>query len=199
MDHPPLKLLGPASVYQVNSTTPSDESLARQATAGDGAAFDELVARLTPFLFRLVRSLSSDSAEAEALVQDAWLRAWSSLPGYRGPSFRAWMASIALNRGRDHWRKRRPWDFADLEVEPEQIASDHPSPETIVERQQALQRLARGVEQLPFAERIAVRLRYGAGCSYEEVALAMEIPINTVRTHLHRAKARLRTWMEAGD
>jgi RNA polymerase sigma-70 factor (ECF subfamily) len=199
MGHPWLKLPNPASVYPVDSTTQSDEALARQAAGGDGAAFDELIARLTPFLFRLVRSLTSDSAEAEAIVQDSWLRAWAGLAGYRGAGFRGWMASIALNRARDSWRKRRPWDFADLEVEAEEIATQHPSPETVLERRQALERLARGVEQLPVAERIAVRLRYDAGFSYEEVAQAMAIPINTVRTHLHRAKGRLRTWMEADD
>jgi RNA polymerase sigma-70 factor (ECF subfamily) len=55
------------------------------------------------------------------------------------------------------------------------------------------------VQGLRPEQRAAVALRYEAGLSYDEVAAAMRIPVNTVRTHLHRAKAALRQWMEAGD
>jgi RNA polymerase sigma-70 factor (ECF subfamily) len=72
-------------------------------------------------------------------------------------------------------------------------------PDETAESHEALVKLARGVAELRPEQRAAIALRYDAGLTYDQLAAAMGIPVNTVRTHLHRAKAALRQWMEAGD
>jgi RNA polymerase sigma-70 factor (ECF subfamily) len=175
-----------------------DAELVRRSRSGEPEAFDLLVERHTRRLYRVVRRLASDSGEAEAIVQETWLRAWRRLPECEEsrPLF-PWLAKVAMNVARDRWRRDRALTFADLDVEAGDFAEDEPGPEPRLERRLALQRLADGVERLTPAQRAAVALRYDAGLAYEEIARAMDIPVNTVRTHLHRAKAALRAWMEA--
>jgi len=80
-----------------------------------------------------------------------------------------------------------------------ELQDDAAGPEETAESHEALVKLARGVAGLRPEQRAAIALRYEAGLTYDQVAAAMGIPMNTVRTHLHRAKAALREWMEAGD
>lgn len=195
-----MKLSDGLFVLPVKDPNTHDQELLRRSQAGDAGAFDELVRRLTPRLFRTVRRMASDTAEAEALVQEAWVRAWRALPRWRGDGEPiAWLAAIAVNLARDRWRKKAPVDFADLGEGALDLRDQAAGPEDVAESQEALVRLARGVQRLRPEQRAAVALRYEAGLSYDQVAEAMRIPVNTVRTHLHRAKAALRQWMEAGD
>ncbi len=177
-----------------------DADLVRRSQSGDSDAFNRLVERHTPRLHRVVRRLASDAGEAESIVQEAWLRAWRRLPecDEAQPLF-PWLARVAVNVARDLWRRDRALAFADLDVDEAEFADDQPGPEPRLERKLALQRLAGGVERLPTAQRAVIALRYDGGLSYEEIATSMEIPVNTVRTHLHRAKAALRAWLEAED
>jgi RNA polymerase sigma-70 factor (ECF subfamily) len=175
-----------------------ERALVEAAQRGDAAAFDRLVRLHTPKLYRTVRRFASDSGEAEAVVQEAWLRAWRALSNCDPDRpFFPWLARIAMNRTRDLWRKKRPTAFADLSIEPGCWSDMTPGPEELVEAKEELEWLAVAVERLRPAYRMAVALRYDAGLSYQEIATAMEVPVNTVRTYLHRAKAQLRTWMEA--
>jgi RNA polymerase sigma-70 factor (ECF subfamily) len=177
-----------------------EQELLRRAQAGNTEAFEELVQRLTPRLFRVVQRMASDAAQAESLVQETWVRAWRALPRWRedGEPI-AWLATIAVNLARDAWRKKAPVDFADLADGALELADDAAGPEQVLESAEGLAGLARAVQQLRPEQRTVIALRYDAGLSYEEVASAMRIPTNTVRTHLHRAKAALRRWLEAGD
>ncbi len=179
---------------------PDDAELVQRAQAGDETAFDALVERHTPRLYRVVRRMASDAAEAEVFVQEAWLRAWRALPGWdaQGSLF-PWLARIAMNVARDAWRKLRPLDFADLDGGDLALAAEEPSPEQWLEREQALEVLSRAVGQLRPEERAVIALRYDGGLAYEQIAQALQVPVNTVRTHLHRAKAALRRAVEAED
>ncbi len=177
-----------------------DTELVRLARGGEAQAFDRLVERHTPRLHRVVRRLASDAGEAEAIVQEAWLRAWRRLPECdAGRPLFPWLVQVAVNVARDQWRRERRLALADLGADGLELAEDEPGPEPRLERKLALQRLARGVERLPPAQRAVIALRYDGGLAYEEIAQALAIPVNTVRTHLHRAKAALRAWMEAAD
>ena len=107
---------------------------------------------------------------------------------------------IAVNAARDALKKSRPLDFADLPDDPEQtLAAADPGPEEMIEQAEVLVRLAAAVEQLPVPYRMVVALRYQAEMSYEEIAAALNLPVNTVRTHLRRAKQRLRQLLEGDD
>lgn len=184
----------------MTSPDPQDSALIRQAQAGDDEAFEQLVERYTAGLYRVVRRFASDSAEAEALVQEAFLRAWRALPRYRddGPFF-PYLVTIAANLGRDAWRKARRLDFGGLEPLEDTLPGEDADLEGLVEQEQTLQLLAQAVAGLPPAYRLVIALYYDAGLSYEEIGQALSLPVNTVRTHLRRAKAHLRQHLESQE
>jgi RNA polymerase sigma-70 factor (ECF subfamily) len=174
-----------------------DTQLVTQAQAGEAEAFDQLVALHTDKLFRVVYRWMVARDETENIVQETWLRAWKALSTCDPEQpFFPWLAKIAVNLTRDAWRKKKPVDFADLGKIPERFHDHTPGPEGTLERKEQLERLQFGVRTLRMDYRIALGLRYELELSYAEIAEMMEIPLNTVRTHLFRAKAQLRRWME---
>jgi RNA polymerase sigma-70 factor (ECF subfamily) len=173
---------------------------AQRSGADAEASFDRLVAAYTPRLFRIVRRFASDAGEAEALVQETWLRAWKAFPQVDASRpLLPWLARIAVNAARDAWRRARPVDFADLGEEIEARDEDQVGPELSMERSELLERLALGVARLRTEYRVVIALRYDAQLSYEEIARNLSVPLNTVRTHLRRAKAELLAWLETSD
>jgi RNA polymerase sigma-70 factor (ECF subfamily) len=179
----------------------SDDELARRALQGDLPAFNRLVEGRTPALYAIIRRMCSDRAEAEAITQEAFLRAWEHLQQWKPDQpFWPWLVKIALNAARDALKKNRPLDFADLPNDPaETVIADDPDPETLLERSDLLVQLTAAVECLPIPYRVAITMRYQAEMSYEEMAVALNLPINTVRTHLRRAKRQLRTLLETDN
>jgi RNA polymerase sigma-70 factor (ECF subfamily) len=179
---------------------PKEQESVRQAVGGDAAAFDRLVEVYTPRLYRLVRRTAPDRAEAEAVVQEAWLRAWKARKRCAPDRpFFPWLASIAMNVARDTWRKRRPLDFADLGDAVEWIAAAETPAEARLEAAQSAERLARQVEALRPEWRVILGLRYDGGLTYSEIAEVLGIPLNTVRTHLRRARVALKARLEEED
>ena len=126
-----------------------------------------------------------------------------SLPGLQPPHDEIFglpnSRCLSINVARDRWRKKTPLDFTDLGGEEIALLDPTPGPEDQLSRKEALERLARGVEKLRPEYRMVIALRYDAGLSYKQIASALEIPLNTVRTYLRRAKSVLRLWMEAED
>jgi RNA polymerase sigma-70 factor (ECF subfamily) len=175
-----------------------DDELVRRTVRGETQAFGLLVERHTPAVYRVVRRMCSDRAEAEAITQEAFLRAWESLNRRKDvAAFLPWVIRIAVNAARDMLKKSRPLDFADL---PPGEVSGWAGPaievEAALEEKALLGRLAEAVQQLPPAYRMVIALRYEAEMSYEEIAEILRLPLNTVRTRLHRAKDRLRENLE---
>ncbi|MBN2385543.1 MAG: sigma-70 family RNA polymerase sigma factor [Anaerolineales bacterium] len=176
-----------------------EQDLIRRARLGDQAAFEQLIAGLTPDLFRVARRMTADTDRAEAVVQETFWRAWQALPRYSETRrFLPYLITIAANLVRDTWRRERRL----LSDERDQVADlpdGRPTPERQVEGAELAQALAQAVEELPPAYRAVIALRYDAGLPYEQIAAALDLPVNTVRTHLHRAKAALRARLEALD
>jgi RNA polymerase sigma-70 factor (ECF subfamily) len=142
--------------------------------------------------------LTGDRVEAENVTQEAFLRAYSALPHSRTEmAFKPWLFQIAVNLCRDLARKKRPDAFADLaredEDDPEEkIEDEAPLPLDQTEEHELECALALAVASLPEVYRAAVTLRYTEELSYEEIAAVLKLPVNTVRTHLFRAKTMLR-------
>ncbi len=175
----------------------SDQDLVASHLKGETSAFAELVTRYTGPIYNLAFRLTGDCAEAENVTQESFMRAYAALPGSRTElAFKPWLFQIAVNLCRDLARKKRPAAFASLgndEDTPEEAIEDEaPLPLEQVEAHELEQALARAVAQLPELYRAAVTLRYTEGMAYEEIAAVLKLPVNTVRTHLHRAKALLR-------
>lgn len=174
--------------------------LVQRAKTGDPEAFDLLVDQYTPKLYRVVRRMTSDRGEAEDVVQEAWLRAWRAFPRYKDDRpLINWLMRIAVNVARDRWRKKKPLDFVDLGSSELELPDLDPGPEQRLTSKEARERLIHGVERLRPEHRMVVALRYDAGHSYKEIADILGVPLNTVRTHLRRAKSALRIWMEVED
>jgi RNA polymerase sigma-70 factor (ECF subfamily) len=176
----------------------TDEALVRQFLRGDVAAFTELVERYTAPIFNLAFRLTDDRAEAENVTQEAFLRVYSALPHSRTDlAFKPWLFQIAVNLCRDLARKKRPTAFAEMVSEdqaaPEEAIEDEaPLPLDQIEERALESALTSAVMNLPEVYRIAVTLRYTEEMSYEDIAAVLKLPVNTVRTHLFRAKAMLR-------
>lgn len=171
-----------------------------EAQSGDDEAFIFLVEEYNDRLFRLVRRLACDRGEAENIVQEAWLRAWQAIRRYNPKlPFFPWLARIAMNIACDLWRKRQPLDFSDIEDgDPEWMDVGAGVEQALLEKQ-TYERLREGLDMLRFEYHLVIALRYDAGLSYEEIAAVLNLPVNTVRTYLHRGKAHLRRWMEVAD
>lgn len=176
----------------------SDRELLERTRAGDSTAFKALVERHSTGLFRVIRRMASDSSEAEAIVQESFLRVWHILRSPRSQAqdwtrpFFKYLVTIAMNLARDRWRKDRFLDYSGLEGYQEIIPSTLPDPESLVEENETLDALAEAVAELPSAYRAVIALRYTGGLSYAEIAKILELPVNTIRTHLRRAKILLR-------
>ncbi len=173
----------------------SDErDLLERARQHDETAFASLVELYTPPIFRIVRRMVTDTMEAESILQETFWRFWQALPRYdAGRPLLPYLATIASNLARDRYRRERRLEEAAVEdILERQADMSAPDPGQLVDDHKALERLAAVVHDLPFAYRAVVALRYDADMSYEEIAAALSLPLNTVRTHLRRAKGLLR-------
>lgn len=184
----------------VSSRMPEDELIAR-AAAGEGAAFEVLMRRHNRLLYRTARSILKDDAEAEDAVQDAYLRAWHALPGFRTESKLAtWLVRIVANEALARLRRTSaaviPLEAAMTSTEPDTQAAlteaPERSPESTVARAQVRALLETRIDLLPEIYRSVFMLRAVEELSVEEVAQVLGMPEATVRTRFFRARALLR-------
>ncbi len=172
----------------------TDAELVARYRAGEPEAFRELVNRHTPALYNLVYAFTGDRAESEHLTQETWLRVWSALARIQlDRPLKPYLLRVAINLCRT-WaaRKRMAWLSVDADEIQDLLADES---EDVFERlsKSELQRCVRAaIEKLPPLYRTVLVLRYSEDLSYEEIAEALNLPLNTVRTHLRRAKAKLR-------
>ena len=187
-DTPPARPGGEAGAR------PDDRTLVGRARAGDADAFRVLVERYRDRLHGLVLRIVRTPADAEEVTQDAFVRAWLALPRFRGEaSFSTWVYRIAVRRAFDRAQtlKLRRAREAGLEA-----AGEPAAPDDLAERTAQVGRIEALVDLLPPAQRAAVTLYYLQDRSVEQVAETLEMPENTVKTHLSRARAALRAaWL----
>ena len=174
-----------------------DEALAeRVRSSGDVAAFSMLVTRYRGRLIALARRMlpGSSSDEAEDMAQEAFVAAYAKRTSFRkGEPFRPWLYKIAVNRCLDRLRalSRRP---VTIEIgslsEPKTFGN---GPEELLLSTENEARLQAAVAALPPKLRAVFVLRHLDDLSYEEIATATGLPLGTVKTHLFRARAELRT------
>lgn len=151
-----------------------------------GENFEALVKEHQDKVFRLCYSMLGDRAQAEDAAQEAFLRIWKSMDRYRGESsIGTWIFSITRNVCLTASAKRKKY-FASVEVENRGAA---PSPDHELD-------IVRLVQQLPDNYRQVVMLFYMEERSYEEVARLLDLPVGTVKTHLHRARKQLATMVK---
>jgi RNA polymerase sigma-70 factor, ECF subfamily len=176
------------------SGIPRDSALVDAARAGSELAFETLVDRYRAPILRLAYRLTHDADEAKDIAQDSFLRAYRRLGEFHPDRpFGRWLFVIARNASLDAIRRRRR--SATLLVTSENAGTE-PGPEEVALRNEEALRVHAALEALPPKYREVLELYYLSGLRYREIALALEIPIGTVKTYISRAKQRLRVELE---
>ncbi len=186
---------------------PDDGILVERARHGDERAIRSLIARHNRRLFRVARAVIRNDAEAEDIVQETYVRAFTRLDSFRGEArLSTWLTRIALNEALGRLRKRRP--HASLDELDTLSADDRPlavaagfsntieTPEAETVRNQTRGMLEDVVDRLPDPLRIVLVLRDIEGLSTEETAEQLSIRAETVKTRLHRARKFVRAKIE---
>lgn len=168
--------------------------LITRAKRGNADAFralvDEYKERLFAFVWRMVR----DHHEAEDICQSVFVKAYEALDSYSDKyAFSTWLFTIAYRKTVNHLRKRKAlsgdMDFANLPHATEDTADVVASSE---EARRLRQRIWAAVDELTEAQKSAVLLFYREGKSCEEIGAVLRMPAVTVKSHLHRAREKLR-------
>jgi len=167
-----------------------EEALIERCRTGDDIAFGELVERYKHLVYGMVWRLTTDRSRTDDLAQEVFLKIYRGLPYFRGEArLSTWIFRIVSNvcaQDRSQARDLKPavsvrepgandTAFADLELR---------------------DRLDKAIAQLPENYRLLIAAHYLQGVQYEALAEALDIPIGTVKTHLYRAKRRLRELLQ---
>ncbi len=184
----------------------ADGELVIQARRGEATAFREIMRRNNRHLFRAARSVLRDDAEAEDVVQEAYVRAFRALGGFRGDaSLSTWLTRIALNEALGRLRRRRVMvGLEAIEVAqkgggacilmfPTAQGSD---PEGAAARREIRRLLEAAIDELPEVFRLVLVARDVDGMSVEETAEILGVRPETIRTRLHRARRLLRAALD---
>lgn len=174
-----------------------DQLLVERVQQGDKRAFELLVAKYQRKLMRLVSRLVRDQAEAEDVVQEAFIKAYRAIPQFRGESaFYTWLYRIGINTAKNYLvtQGRRAPTSTDADVEEAESFDDGDylrdinTPESMLATKQIAETVNLAMDALPEELRIAITLREIEGLSYDEIAEAMGCPIGTVRSRIFRAR-----------
>lgn len=179
----------------------ADAVLISQCLQGNKRAYEWLVIRYQSRVQRLIARIVRDDAMAEDLAQETFIRAYRALPGFRGEAqFYTWLYRIAVNTAKKYLmrQKRNPVIHASAmagkgEEEDanalDKLARVSPeTPETQYAARQIAQAVNAAMNELPDELREALMLREIEGLSYEDIAVAMQCPIGTVRSRIYRAR-----------
>ena len=203
---------GSAVSHQVRGPLPvpgsDDAALIEQARRGEGAAFDQLVLRHQQMVFAVTLRMLGDRHEAQEVAQDVFVRAFQSFDGFRGDAkLSTWLVSITMNLCRNRrrwWARRRRIIVASLDDRSEtkdgtverEVEDPSPTPAHIASARERERYLMDALRLLDEASRSVVILRDLQGCSYEEIAQALQCRVGTVKSRLNRARLKLRSLLD---
>jgi RNA polymerase sigma-70 factor (ECF subfamily) len=179
---------------EANNPASVDEALFRQAAAGDSRAFWELVTPFRRLVYSVAWGVMHDQERTEDVVQDTWVRAWTTLGSLQSPQkLSGWLYVMARNVAYEHVRQgERQKRIA--ERNPEPIAE--PVSEAMEASEQVLlMRVALG--QLPEQHRVVIAMKYLDGASCKEIAEALGIGVEAAKSRLFEARKLLRHRMES--
>lgn len=169
----------------------SDDAIVERVRHGDVALFEVLMRRYNQRLYRTARAIVGDDCEAEDVLQDTYVRAYTHLDQFAGRArFSTWLTKIAVNEALA--RVRRRGRFVDMEDIVTDLASPGRGPEQATADGELRTALERAIEMLSDPLRVVFVLRDVEGLSTAETAACLDIPDETVKTRLHRARGALR-------
>jgi len=177
----------------------TDEELVARATAGDVDSFNQLVSRWERTIYALAYRTLGREEDARDVVQEAFLRAYRGLRGFKGEAkFSSWLYRITLNLCRDWIRRERrapvvqppegidAVDLADAQAAPTESVED------LVARREMSRAVSRAMAELPEEQRTAIMLKEYHGLTFQEIADQLNCPLSTVKTRLYQGLSVLR-------
>lgn len=174
----------------------SDEVLVRRARDGEESALSALVKRHTDAVYRVALSIAGDPDVAQDVSQDAFLKAFRGLDGFRGDAaFRTWLLTIAANAARGALRRQGRRRETDLETAPP-VASEGRGPDEDAVLASEAARAREALERLPEKQRLSVQLRVDEGLSFREIAEVIGSTEGAARVNYFHGIRKLREWME---
>lgn len=186
----------------------SDQEVVALARAGKEAAYRELLRRYERPVFSLIYRMVRDRALAEDLAQDSFVKILNALESYRPEyKFSSWVFKIANNVAIDQLR-RRELNTLSLDGAPNASTRDEveatalqavdrtESPLSELESKELGSHIEQAIAKLRPEYRSCILLRHVEGRSYEEIAAALDLPLGTVKTYIHRARHELRGYLE---
>jgi len=176
--------------------------LIERCQQGDTIAFDRLVERHGQWVYNLAYRMIGDREEAHDIAQEAFVRAFAAIKGFRrGSSFATWLYRVTANVCLDEIkrRRRRPAPATSL-LSGENQRPDPPDPAPdVAQRVEAIERrelVRRAIASMPLHHRLPLVLCELQGCSYDEVAAIMKTNVGTVKSRLNRARLALKKALE---
>lgn len=189
----------PQAVHPSGALELSDAELTQRARLRDESAIRALMQRYNRRLFRIARGILRDEAEAEDVVQDAYVRAFTHLADFRDEaSFGTWVSRIAYNEALGRRRRRRPTvdlslleNVRQAEIIQFPLSAATNDPERNMAQREIRELLEKAIDDLPENFRLVLIARVVEGLSVEETAYLLSLRPETVKTRLHRARRLL--------
>jgi RNA polymerase sigma-70 factor (ECF subfamily) len=179
----------------ISITDENETTLIQQAQNGNTRAFEEIVRRHYAPVVNIAYRMCGQTALAEDMAQETFLRAWTKLSSFRlSGSMKNWLYRIAVNATLDFLRRKTETPVDDEVI---QLVTDPAlDPETALVKKEQAEHLQRMLNDLPEAARTVLVLREYGGLSYHEIAAALDVPLGTVMSRLNYARTRLRNLLK---
>jgi len=173
-------------------------ALVERCRTGDDAAFGELVERYKNLVYGLVYRMATDRTQVDDMAQEVFLKVYRGLPYFRGEArLSTWIYRIVQNVCLQP-KARRPRHLSlDQETADGRPRREPGTQDGAFADFELRDRLDKAIAQLPDNYRVLIAAHYLNGVQYEALAESLDIPLGTVKTHLHRAKKRLRELLDA--
>lgn len=172
-----------------------EKILVQQVLSGDRKAFERLVRQYEALVLHIVNPMIGNLADREDLCQEIFIKVYQHLNGLEFRSrLSTWIGTIAWNACVNFLQKKRNVAVADLFATDETPSSGSPpTPEDLLIKKQEAKFLTSAIEQLPVVQKTVLLLFHHDDLSLEEIAQILGIPVNTVKSHLFRARKNLKT------
>jgi RNA polymerase sigma-70 factor (ECF subfamily) len=160
--------------------------------AAEVPSWEEVADRYGRFLYSLAYRLTGSHHDAQDLVQEVLLRVRRGLATYQPGNLEGWLSRITTNTFLDDVRRRKRRPVDPLPDDPERVLGGSPEAPVQLWEDRLPDHLQAALAALPVEFRVPVVLRDVLGYSYDDIADALDVPVGTVRSRIHRGRARLR-------
>ncbi|MFW5951673.1 MAG: RNA polymerase sigma factor [Gemmatimonadota bacterium] len=171
----------------------TEQELVRQARRGEESAMHALYRRYAPRVYAVVRRIAGEDALAEDWAQEAWIRAFTALPGFRGDAaFSTWLHRVAVNSALQGKRSRMRHDTREAPLPPALPGADGGRDPTVLRVA-----LERTLDRLPDGMRQVLVLHDVEGFTHEEIGEMLGIAAGTSKSQLSKARAKMRAMLRS--